>query len=145
MFTGVVLVLLGCESDERACYPGDFVACACDDGRDGYARCDAEGAAYGACGYCGTTPGLDASSGSTVDSTGASGGSGGAGTGGAGGAGGAALLPFMSSCEVDEQCETGLCYPFNAKGPHCTQACDGPEDCPAPSPGCNLMGVCKVP
>jgi hypothetical protein len=147
--SSVVLTVfaLGCEGEERACYPGDFVACACDDGLDGYAQCDAEGAAYGACGYCGTTPGLAdvASSTSFSGDTTGSGGAGGAAAGGSGGAGGAELLPFTSPCESDEQCETGLCYSFAAKGPHCSQACDGPEDCPPPSPGCNGMGICKVP
>jgi hypothetical protein len=56
-------------------------------------------------------------------------------------------LPFMSECTLgeDEQCETGLCYNFNMKGPHCTHACEVDADCEAPSPGCNGMGVCKAP
>ena len=58
-------------------------------------------------------------------------------------------LPFMASCDVeDDRCDAEAgdsCFNFNNKGPHCTHACDSPEDCPAPSPGCNNMGVCKVP
>lgn len=55
------------------------------------------------------------------------------------------LLPFMSMCETDEECETGLCFPFNANGPHCTHACETDLECEDPSPGCNGMGVCKRP
>jgi hypothetical protein len=61
----------------------------------------------------------------------------------AGGDGG--LLPFMSPCEDNEDCESGLCFAFNAAGPHCTHSCTVDDDCEAPSPGCNGMGVCKRP
>jgi hypothetical protein len=55
------------------------------------------------------------------------------------------ILPFMSSCQTNDQCETGLCFSFNSKGPHCTHGCMMDEDCEDPSPGCNNMGVCKAP
>ena len=57
------------------------------------------------------------------------------------------LIPFMEACTlgIDEQCDTGLCFDFNTKGPHCTHACAVDTDCAAPSPGCNGMGVCKAP
>ena len=55
------------------------------------------------------------------------------------------LLTFMTACETNEQCETGLCFNFNSKGPHCTTSCIAPTDCAAPSPGCNNKGVCKAP
>lgn len=55
------------------------------------------------------------------------------------------LLPFMSACEENEDCESGLCFAFNAAGPHCTHSCTVDTDCEAPSPGCNGMGVCKRP
>lgn len=125
-----LLVQSGCDDLERECYPGDFVACECDDGKDGYAQCDAEGTAYGACGYCGTTPGAPGSEG---------------GGGAGGGEGGGELLPFMSACEQDEQCSTGLCFNFAAKGPHCSHPCESAADCEPPSTGCNGMGVCKAP
>ena len=51
----------------------------------------------------------------------------------------------MSECEEDAACETGLCYEFPAKGPHCTHGCETSQDCPPPSPGCNMMGLCKAP
>ena len=58
-------------------------------------------------------------------------------------------IPFMCPCDVaDDQCDTeagDMCFNFNAKGPHCTRSCSGPADCPAPSGGCNNMGVCKAP
>jgi hypothetical protein len=58
-----------------------------------------------------------------------------------------APLPFMSECVLgmDDACETGLCFDFNTKGPHCTHECTVDTDCEAPSPGCNGMGVCKAP
>ena len=54
-------------------------------------------------------------------------------------------LPFLSTCTSNEDCESGLCFNFNAKGLHCTHACQSAADCEAPSPGCNGMNVCKVP
>lgn len=55
------------------------------------------------------------------------------------------LLPFMSECTENSQCETNLCFQFNSKGPHCTHECTTADDCEAPSPGCNNKGVCKAP
>ena len=54
-------------------------------------------------------------------------------------------LPYMAECDTNEQCETELCFSFNAKGPHCTHSCVIDADCESPSPGCNNMGVCKAP
>ncbi|MCB9560536.1 MAG: hypothetical protein H6709_14490 [Kofleriaceae bacterium] len=56
-------------------------------------------------------------------------------------------IPFMGECTLgmDDACETGVCFDFNAKGPHCTHACTVDADCEAPSLGCNGMGVCKAP
>lgn len=137
------LVAAACGDDAPPCELGDRRACSCADGRQGYAACTAAQSGFGACDCDSGTP-----SGSTTASVGAggAGGAGGAAAGGASGAGGAAgLLPFMSPCDSDEQCETGLCYDFNAKGPHCTTPCTLDADCPPPSPGCNNMGVCKAP
>jgi hypothetical protein len=127
-----------CAQDGRACYPADYERCTCDDGEDGYRRCDDAGDGYGTCDCSGTIPGL---------TTGAGSGGNGAGGGGSGGdgAGGAAKLPFMSPCATDDECETGLCHPFNAKGTLCSKPCSIDSDCPPPSPGCNMMGVCKAP
>ena len=140
----VAVVAIGC-AERHACYAGDFEACTCDDGRRGYAACDVEKDVYGACGSCGEVPGL------TSDGSGAAS-SGGGGAGGAsGGSGGAsattssAKLGFMETCAKDEDCESGLCHVFNAKGPKCTVLCTTDADCPPPSPGCNNMGVCKAP
>jgi hypothetical protein len=125
---------LGCEQ-APPCYAGEYVACRCSDGRDGFAECGADGAGYAACDCDAGTPGLTVGSGA----------GGAAGAGGAGGAGGAPKLPFMAVCETNEQCETGLCHPFNVKGPHCSKPCGADGDCPPPSPGCNMMKVCKAP
>lgn len=129
---GLVLCL-ACEgADARECLPGDFLECTCDDGLPGYAVCDDEGTRYSDCGFCGQ------------ELTGGAGGAGGA-SGGGGDGGGSLLLPFMSECEEDAECETGMCHPFNAKGPHCSHTCSMDADCESPSPGCNMMGVCKAP
>jgi len=55
------------------------------------------------------------------------------------------LLPFMSDCTSSDQCDTGLCYSFNMGAMLCTHDCVTDDDCEAPSPGCNGMGVCKRP
>ena len=62
---------------------------------------------------------------------------------------GADPIAFMCACDLaDDNCDIGngeYCFDFNAKGPHCTKACDGPEDCPEPSNECSGMDVCKAP
>lgn len=115
----------GCERETR-CYPGDYQACECAGGADGYAQCNDAGSDYGACDCTSGVPGA-------TD----------AGGGGAGGGGG--LLPFMATCGANEDCASGLCHTYNAKGPKCTLPCQTDNQCPAPSPGCNNMGVCKAP
>jgi len=119
----------GCQEDGRECYPTDWRACLCGDGARGYQQCDAEGAAYGTCDCSGKIPGLSTS----------------AGAGGSGGGGGGEKLPFLAACMTDDQCETGICHLFPSKGAHCTQACSPAAPCPPESPGCNPMGVCKLP
>jgi hypothetical protein len=120
----LALVLLGGCSERRTCYEGDFAPCTCNDGKAGYAACDVASDAFGACGYCGTVPRPSECE-------------------GGGGSGG--LLGFMETCAADSECETGYCHNFNAKGPKCTMSCQVDSDCPCPSPGCNMMGVCKAP
>lgn len=137
VFVGAVAAVAStsCEDGDRFCYPGDYRSCGCaDPAITGYEQCDANGEAYAACDCSGKVPGVAVAAGGS--------GSGGEATGGGGGS---EMLPFMSECDTNEQCETGLCFPFNAKGPHCTQSCAGPEDCPPPADGCNNMGVCKAP
>ena len=54
-------------------------------------------------------------------------------------------LPFAAPCSENAECMSGLCFPFNMDGPHCTIDCPAaPMTCPAPSSGCNGMGVCKI-
>lgn len=122
------LAASACESEPRACYAGDVVACACDGGAGGFARCGVE-ATFGACDCAGGVPGVDASSldaGGDVDAA-------------------PPKLALYAPCAEDSQCESGLCYAFNAKGPRCSKPCSGAADCPAPSPGCNGKGICKAP
>lgn len=133
-----------CEPEGRPCYPGDYVACTCGDGAEGYARCSDDGEAYGACDCTSGVP-----SGSTTGGAGKAGGGGAGGgdaaSGASGGADGGGSLPFMSPCDANEECETGLCHVYNAKGTFCSKPCESASDCPPPSPGCNMMGVCKAP
>lgn len=129
-------------SEGGPCHAGDQEGCACDGGW-GYRTCDANGA-FGAC-ACEGAPDTGTSTtgaGGTASATGA-GGAGGAATGGGGGAGG--KLPFMSPCAKDEDCESGLCFDYTSKGPHCTVPCTMDTECPPPSTGCNMKGVCKAP
>lgn len=112
----------------RACAPGDVRSCTCATG-SGTQTCDAVGSAYGAC-VCNSPDGGPADA--DADASG-------------GDADAASLLPFLSPCTTDAECETGLCHPFPSKGSHCTKTCTDAADCPAPSPGCNAMGVCRLP
>lgn len=128
----IAAMLLASACAERpACHEGDYRACECDDGTCGFAACDVAAGTFGACGSCGVVPGSQVSC--EVDE----------GTGGAGG--GPTQLGFLETCTVDEECETGLCFTFNAKGPKCSKPCQTDSECPPPSSGCNMKGVCKAP
>jgi hypothetical protein len=76
----------------------------------------------------------------------------------AGGDGGCALAPDAAMaaapdasltlgepCQNSDQCLSGLCFNFNARGPHCSAPCTDACQCPPPTRGCNNMGVCKSP
>jgi hypothetical protein len=134
-----LLVVAACGEGNggAACVPEDVERCQCDDGRSGYQVCDPEGGSgYGAC-RCDldASPYLpeagldDAGSGDAND----------------GGSCGTMPLAFMCPCVSSSQCASGLCGTFPAKGNKCTVPCKSPSDCPAPSPGCNMMGLCKSP
>jgi len=138
LLSWAMALVVGCAEEPPVCYDGEYEACTCSEEEggegQGYARCDA--GSYGPCDCASGTPGL--------------GGAAAVGAGGSGGADGGGggmddLLGFLEPCDEDAQCETGLCQHFNAKGPHCSQPCSDPSDCPAPSPGCNMMGICKAP
>jgi hypothetical protein len=129
----VVVVAAACgEPAGRTCYPGDYQACTCGGGAPGYQACDAAGDGYGACDCSGTPPWVadaatdDAATGGDCD---------------------ARTLGFLCPCSPSgEACASGLvCFDFPAKGAACTKTCSTASDCPAPSPGCNNMGVCKSP
>ena len=56
-----------------------------------------------------------------------------------------ALLPFLAVCTMNEQCESRICHLFPGTGETvCTKACTVDADCPAPSPGCNKTGLCRI-
>jgi hypothetical protein len=59
------------------------------------------------------------------------------------------LVPFLGPCTMNSDCESMICGDYPAKGGmFCTNKCTmmtAAQDCPPPSPGCNNMGLCKVP
>lgn len=52
--------------------------------------------------------------------------------------------PLYAPCWDNAQCTTGICFEFGPKGQFCTETCSSNADCPAPSLGCNGMGVCRA-
>ncbi len=54
-------------------------------------------------------------------------------------------LPFGASCWDNAQCASGVCFDYKVRGTFCTQPCSASVACPAESPGCNGMGVCRLP
>jgi hypothetical protein len=128
---GAIATLVACSEDAgQPCYPGDLRACSCADGASGLQACatpDSGTRDYGECQCHVPDAAVDAA------------------TDGTGDAADGGLLSFMSPCTDNAQCATGLCFPFNAKGPHCSQHCMVTTDCPPPSPGCSNMNVCKAP
>ena len=121
-----------CTPDGAACAPADFQYCDCPSGVRGYQQCLDDGSKYGACDCSGTIPvgaGVLVEAGPDVDAEAAA-------EGGKAG--------FLTTCSDDVDCESNLCFAFNAYGPHCSTPCSKTTDCPAPSPGCSMMGVCKL-
>lgn len=54
-------------------------------------------------------------------------------------------LPFGASCWDNAECASDLCFDYKVRGTFCTRICTTNADCPPPSPGCNGMGVCRMP
>lgn len=121
-----------CFETEPACYAGDHRACACavPAGARGYQACLEGGGGYAPCVCDGTTPGVDGSAPDAADD---------------GAPDATAKKELLAACEKNEDCASGLCFAFNAKGQRCSKACTSASDCPAPSPGCNNLGICKAP
>ena len=133
----LALLVLGaapasCNPSGVACAPGDFRYCDCPTVTRGYQACLDDGSKYGACDCSGTIP---AGSGILVEAGPEAGAEAGAPN---------AKLGFLAACSNDADCETNLCFSFNAYGPHCSHSCSKITDCPPPSPGCSNMGVCKL-
>lgn len=55
------------------------------------------------------------------------------------------LLDLFEVCTASSDCASDLCYAYGEGGMLCTQMCTTDADCPAPSPGCNMMGICRRP
>lgn len=140
----LVLVVACNESDASdattPCLPEDVERCTCDDGRSGFEVCPPDGGGgYGACDCdLDASPYLPEPEEASTEA-GEEGGEG-------GGDGG---LMFMSACSTAAgapQCPPGTsCDDFPAKGQFCSKPCTEATDCPPPSPGCNMMGICKAP
>ena len=132
---GLALLAPACNDDGTPCFAGDWRRCDCATGGSGYQQCSADGQAYGACDCSGNIPGVpgidsgfDAPAADAADASGDAG-----------------LLPLGAPCVANGDCASNDCYPFNAKGPHCTKTCTQATDCPPPLTGCSNMGVCKIP
>ncbi len=129
---------LACNADSTPCYPGDYRACACDNGVQGLFQCSATGDGYGACDCSGKIPGaipttsdaggdahLDAAADGTTGSLGA----------------------FGTSCGKNEDCTSKVCF-MGGMGSYCSLPCTPANmftACPKPltSGTCNMMGYCK--
>lgn len=140
----------GCSSENAGtCYPGDKVACSCSNGDPGLKECNTAGDGYANCACNESTSSSSSGAGGTGGGAGQGGAAGqggsggGASTGGAGGSG--SLLPFMAECTMSSQCATMLCFQYNTGPMLCSKQCANDGECPAPSPGCNNMGICKKP
>lgn len=133
--TGVTLAIVACAEDRPACYEGEYIGCTCEPNTSGftvgYALCRPELGGYGTCICDGKTPGFDAGP-KTIDAA--------ADTLEA--AGGKALF---SACAKADECASSNCFTFGDGRMLCTKSCATPNDCPAPSPGCNGQGVCRPP
>ena len=121
------------EVDRPTCYAGDYESCSCGGGAKGFATC-AESGEYGACVCSGGVPGIDASARDASPPTEA--------------APAPSNLGFLEACTANEQCASGLCQNYPARGMLCSKTCTEATqaaDCPPPSPGCTKNGVCKAP
>jgi len=114
---------------ERACAPGDYEYCDCPAPVSrGYARCTDDGSAYGACDCSGKVPPCAGIAIAQADAACVQ-----------------APTGFLAPCSTNADCASSMtCFPYNAYGPHCSIACSKDSDCPAPSPGCSGMKVCKL-
>ncbi len=116
----LAFVVGACGKDYPACYEGDYKACSCADGSNGYAVCIADQNAYSGCVCDGTTPGVKC-------------------TPGAG--------RLFDKCDHGpSDCASCNCGLFQNRGGNlCTKTCASSADCPAPSPGCNPQHQCRSP
>jgi hypothetical protein len=53
-------------------------------------------------------------------------------------------LGLYAPCSGNGDCASGVCHDYPMRGTFCTKPCTAASDCPAPSPGCTPMGVCRV-
>lgn len=52
---------------------------------------------------------------------------------------------LYETCTANSDCDSCICHSYNMGGLLCSKTCMSDMDCPAPSTGCNNMGVCKRP
>lgn len=123
-----VAVCLACRESGPKCYDGEYVACGCDGGPQGYAMCTNQ--EYGACDCSGKIPGTDAATGdgATKPPVACD-----------------AKCPFGAACTKNEDCASNLCSSYDKLGTRCTVACKVAGDCPPESNKCGGRGVCQIP
>jgi len=134
----IVGIAVACSPSYPACYRGEYQRCSCPNGASGYQACDVTEGAYLACTCDGTTPGVDGGrDAATPDAATPDAGEAGLASGGA----------YMMACGLNGTCAApgGICVEFGTRGKICTKPCTQATDCPAPSPGCNMQGICRAP
>jgi hypothetical protein len=132
----VLAVVVACSPSYPLCHRGEYQGCSCLGGATGYQACDVTESGYLACTCDGTTPGVDGGR-VVADASGEADAPADAASGGA----------YMTPCGANDACAGAgsICSSFVGRGKICTKPCTQATDCPAPSPGCNMQGICRAP
>ena len=129
---GAVVAGVGCSSepvDDSLCRAGESIFCRCPGGDPGTKLCDESGEGFGECGPCTDRP----SSGPGQQGAGGFGAGPGVGGGGngQGGVGGMGDVPLLERCDVNGDCQSGIC-----RHNYCTIFCGAVSECPYPTSEC---------
>ena len=122
---GTIAIIAACGAeDQPACYAGEYRSCSCANDETGYQQCLPAQDGFGTCPCDGKTPIADAG----ID-TGIAPGS----------------RRYLEACVANIDCASNVCGVFPMRGNKCSNPCKLDAECAAPSPGCNLQGICKSP
>jgi len=126
VFAAGVAAAAACTSGGTNCFPADYRACTCDDGKSGLQACAGSGDHYGTCDCTGKIPVPEA-----VD---------------AGPDSGPILEGFGMACSKDDDCPSKACFAGGMRS-FCSYKCASAADCPNPPTAgvCNMRGFCKAP